>query len=181
MSIEGYPSHSNDIPTLIDMCEEAIRQDGILDSDDIYDFYDLPCARICDLIRQEFESKHQLIYDHNSVYGFNDEFKNPYEYSRIVLNDPAILIPSVLPSGKSLELKITSGPVEVPYLGIALHSSSVMEDESEYVGPHLFGKFNTRNAKIQGLSSILNPGEYTFITPLKIIEVSEKHIPYLMN
>lgn len=181
MSIEGYPSQSNDIIDLINQCEQAIKEDDPFNDSDIYDFYDLPCARLCEVIRQEFERKYQLVYHEDSIYGFGDEFKNPYEYSRIVLDNPSIFIPSVLPNGKSLELKISSGAIEVPYLGIALHSSDVMDDGEIYTGPHLFGKFNTKNADIDGLKDILPAGEYTFISPLKTLEVSEKHIPHLMN
>jgi hypothetical protein len=101
--------------------------------------------------------------------------ETPKYLSPLRLHDPEMRLKISDNDDNPLNL-MPEGEVPIGYIDVVLDSTHG-SDGQPYIGPHLIGFVDTAMFTIK----FIRDGYYNFLTPLKIVEVSELHIPHELN
>lgn len=176
MSLEQSPSSGHSLNELTRLCEEAYKTEDWAEIEGEFDYTKFDSVRLCQDLRSAFELRYQLLRQPDAA----GRMEKPPYLSTIRLKDPYISIPGGYPDGTDVRFTVAGDP-SVEYLDILLHTG-YDADGQPYTGPHFVGVFDTDlldGSIFEGLE--LDGAEYTFITPVKDLVVSERHVPHIFN
>lgn len=156
---------------MISQCEQALEQEDWSELNQTKTLNDFASVTVCNALGYLFESMHHVVKHRRSLSSLDE----PLFLSWIRLHNPEIRLKLFNDEGKPLNVS-SIGEVPIGYMDIILDTTQD-EDGGHYTGPHFVGLINTGMIETE----FVQEGIYTFLTPLRMVEVSQRHIPYELN
>lgn len=156
---------------MISQCEQALKIEDWQELGVTKTLEDFQSVVLCNALGFLFEHAHQVIKQRNALASA----EMPEFLSAIVLHNPEIRLNFSDDEGTPFILR-ASCDVPVCYMDTVL-GTTLGSCGMPYEGPHLAGVVDTGFFN----TTAIRDGLYSFLTPLRLVEVSELHIPREFN
>jgi hypothetical protein len=156
---------------MISQCEQALGQEDWSELNITKTINEFESYNICNALGYLFEIKHQVVKRRNSLLSI----ECPEYLSPLRLHNPEIRLKFSDELGTPF-IMIPAGDVPLWYTDIVL-DRTIGITGIEYSGPHLVGMVDTSMFR----TKFIEEGLYDFLSPLKLVEVSDLHIPHEFN
>ena len=160
-----------EISEMIALCEAVLDEQGEKESQSSGLSRNLVSAGITGAIALEFESHYHVINHRGMSFGL----EYPLPLSSLILKDPEMRLYMEDDEDEPVNV-LTLGDVTVGYIDTILDTTSDLVGD-QYSGPHLKGMVNTATCD----TGQVPPDVYLFVAPLKLVQVSDRHIPNEFN
>ena len=156
---------------MISRCEQSLEREDWEELNVTKTLEDFQSFSLCNALGYLFENAHQVIKQRKALASLEmPEFLSP-----IRLHNPEIRLKFSDEEGNPINL-MPIGEVPVGYMDIVL-DTTLGNEGIPYTGPHFAGVVDTG----MFTTEFVREGIYSFFTPLRLVEVSELHVPREFN